>query len=240
MAGAANNRTKAATRGEPRRAQANGASGRAGRQATAPKGAQNDRRWQEVLDAATAVFYEKGYQAATLQDVASRVRLLAPSLYYYINTKEDLLFAVLERAHRIAMEQIVEPPSLAAASAEVRLAAFIRRWMKGTYPPEGRILDRDLRFLSTKRRTEVISWRDRLDHFVRDIVRQGIEEGTFDPSVEPSVAASTVFVVLNSTPAWWKPSGPLSYEDLAEWYVSLFLKGLTASGREVQDLTSIR
>ena len=51
-----------------------------------PRGTLNDRRWQEVLDAAAALFEAKGYQATTLQDVASRVQLLAPSLYYYIKT----------------------------------------------------------------------------------------------------------------------------------------------------------
>ena len=70
-------------------------------EALSPRGTLNDRRWQEVLDAAAALFEERGYQATTLQDVASRVQLLAPSLYYYIKTKEDLLFSVMKRAHEI-------------------------------------------------------------------------------------------------------------------------------------------
>src|SRR5579872_3800829 len=92
-----------------------------------PRGTLNDRRWQEVLDAAAALFEEKGYQATTLQDVASRVQLLAPSLYYYIKTKEDLLFSVMKRAHQLGLALLDEPPDVAGADAEARLAAFIRQ-----------------------------------------------------------------------------------------------------------------
>lgn len=193
-----------------------------------PRGTLNDRRWQEVLDAAAALFEQKGYQATTLQDVASKVQLLAPSLYYYIKTKEDLLFAVMSRAHQLGLSLLEEPAELAGADAPTRLAAFIRRWMGGTYPPRIRVVERDIRFLSEEHRAEVLAWRDRMDHFVASIVLQGIEEGAFDSSVDPGVAASTLFVVLNATPSWFKESGRISYLQLTEWYVRLFLAGLRA------------
>ena len=191
-----------------------------------PKGTLNDRRWQEVLDAAAATFDEKGYQAATLQDVATRVDLLAPSLYYYIKTKEDLLFGVMQRAHQLGLRLIEEAPELAGADAETRLVEFIRRWMGGTYPPEVRMVERDLRHLSPARQAEVMGWRDRMDHYLEDIVRQGVTDGTFDADLEPSVVASTLFVVLNSTPTWWRASGRRSYAELTEWYAKLFAGGL--------------
>jgi AcrR family transcriptional regulator len=194
----------------------------------APKGTLNDRRWQEVLDAAAATFDEKGYQAATLQDVATRVSLLAPSLYYYIKTKEDLLFAVMQRAHHLGLRLLEEPPGVRNADAQTRLVEFIQRWMGGTYPPEIRIVERDLRFLSAEHQAEVLGWRDRMDHFVEDLVRQGVGEGLFDGDLEPSVVASTLFVVLNATPTWFRVSGRRSYAELTEWYARLFVGGLRA------------
>jgi TetR/AcrR family transcriptional regulator, cholesterol catabolism regulator len=191
-----------------------------------PRGTLNDRRWQEVLDAAAELFEERGYQATTLQDVASRVQLLAPSLYYYIKTKEDLLFAVMQRAHQLGLSLIEEPEEFAGEDAETRLLSFIRRWMGGTYPPQIRVVERDLRFLSDEHQAEVLDWRDRMNHYVKGIVRQGIEEGSFDRSVEPGVAASTLFVVLNSTPTWFREPGRMSYADLTDWYARLFVAGL--------------
>ena len=63
-----------------------------------PKTAAKRRnRHEEVIDAAVQIFYEKGYSAAAIQDVADAV--LKGSLYYYINTQEDALFRICERAH---------------------------------------------------------------------------------------------------------------------------------------------
>lgn len=190
-----------------------------------PRGASNDRRWQEVLDAAAALFEEKGYQATTLQDVASAVKILAPSLYYYINTKEDLLFSVMRRAHEFGLTFLEEPADLAEADAETRLEAFIRRWMGGTYPAL-RVVERDIRFLSGDRQREVLGWRDQMDHFVAGIVRQGVNEGAFDKTVDPGVASTTLFVVLNATRTWFREPGRISYTELTDWYVRLFLAGL--------------
>ena len=191
-----------------------------------PRGTLNDRRWQQVLDAAQALFEEKGYQATTLQDVASKVQILAPSLYYYIKTKEDLLFSVMKRAHQLGLALLDEPPEVAGADAVTRLAAFIRQWMGGTYPPQIRVVERDIRFLSEERQAEVLGWRDRMNHFVADIIRQGIGEEAFDPSTDPIVAASTLFVVLNATPTWFREPGRLTYRQLTDWYTRLFLRGM--------------
>ena len=54
------------------------------------------------------------------------------------------------------------------------------------------------------------------------------EEGSFDVSTDPTVAASTLFVVLNATPTWFREPGRLSYAELTDWYTDLFLKGMRA------------
>ena len=65
---------------------AKAARGRRGRTSTA-----SDQRWREIVDAAAAVFQRKGYEAASTADVADAVGMLKGSLYYYINSKEELL-----------------------------------------------------------------------------------------------------------------------------------------------------
>jgi AcrR family transcriptional regulator len=198
-----------------------------------PRGALNERRWQEVLDAAAGLFEQKGFQATTLQDVASAVKILAPSLYYYIRTKEDLLFSVMRRAHEFGLALLEEPADLSGAGAETRMEAFIRRWMGGTYPPPIRVVERDIRFLSAEHRREVLAWRDEMDDYVAGIVAQGIEEGVFDSSVDPGVAASTLFVVLNATRTWFREPGRISYLELTDWYAGLFLAGLRSGSLPV-------
>src|SRR6476646_2120443 len=69
-----------------------------------PRGTRNEKRWAAVIDAAEQVFLERGYQAASLKEIANRVGMLKGSLYYYIDTKEDLLFEIVRRAHQSGLE----------------------------------------------------------------------------------------------------------------------------------------
>src|SRR6195952_1565035 len=59
-----------------------------------------EERWSELIEVATDVFYAKGYDAASLQDIADRLGMLKGSLYYYIQSKEDLLFDVISTVHQ--------------------------------------------------------------------------------------------------------------------------------------------
>src|ERR1700744_339601 len=61
--------------------------------------ANGARREREVLDAATKVFSSRGYADASVQDIADELGILKGSLYHYIDSKEDLLFRLLEETH---------------------------------------------------------------------------------------------------------------------------------------------
>lgn len=52
-------------------------------------------RMQEILDCAANLFYKKGYHVTTIEDLANEVGMLKGSLYYYIKSKEDLLYQLL-------------------------------------------------------------------------------------------------------------------------------------------------
>jgi AcrR family transcriptional regulator len=56
-----------------------------------------DTRRAELVDASTALFLHKGYEAAMVSDVVKRVGVAQGTFYYYFKTKEDVLDAVLEK-----------------------------------------------------------------------------------------------------------------------------------------------
>lgn len=83
-------------------------------------------RDQEILEAAVAIFAEKGYAAASLQDVADAVGLMKGSLYHYIDSKESLLFRIFNEAHAQADLIIEAIEELNLAPGE-KLREFTRR-----------------------------------------------------------------------------------------------------------------
>jgi AcrR family transcriptional regulator len=83
------------------------------------------QRRDEIIDAATAVFQVKGYEAGSLDDVAEALDLRKGSLYYYIRSKAELLYFIFDRAISKALHRI-EMLSLPDASPQERLEALIR------------------------------------------------------------------------------------------------------------------
>src|SRR2546421_12664685 len=74
-----------------------------------------EERWSELIEVATAVFYAKWYDAASLQDIADRLGMLKGSLYYYIQSKEALLYDVIKTVHEEGLANI---ESLAAGEGD--------------------------------------------------------------------------------------------------------------------------
>jgi AcrR family transcriptional regulator len=193
-----------------------------------PKGSLNVARWNEILEAAAAVFHEKGYQAARIEDIATRVGILKGSLYYYIESKEDLLYALTAGGHTQGLATIEEDDETRAADASTRLGAFILRWM-AMVPNTGeyaRVTEREVRLLGDDRRAEVMAMRNTMHRYLRGIIEQGIAGGEFDGGTDPGVATNSIFELLNSTVRWFRPTGRLSYDDLAHFYKTFVLGGL--------------
>jgi AcrR family transcriptional regulator len=196
--------------------------------ATVPKGTLNVERWNEVLDAAGQIFYEKGYHASRIEDIAARVGILKGSLYYYIDSKEDLLYALSIAGHKKGLATIEEDEATRAADARTRLGRFIERWMDmmPANPEYAPIAENDARYLNGERRAEVMEMRNDMHRYVRRIIEQGIAEGHFDPATDPGVATNSIYEVLNGTIQWFRPTGRLSHRDVGEFYKALVLRGL--------------
>ena len=85
------------------------------------------RRHLEVLEAAARVFHEKGYESTSIQDIADAVGILKGSLYYYITSKEDLLFEILQDVHEQGLRNLerirIEGDLCGRASCRIRARA---------------------------------------------------------------------------------------------------------------------
>ena len=79
---------------------------------------------EEILKAAAEVLSQKGYEAATMKDIASEVELTAASLYYHFRNKEELILAVLETGVHHAVSR-VSPIAQSSLSAKEKLRGWL-------------------------------------------------------------------------------------------------------------------
>ena len=115
--------------------------------AAPPKGTLNAARWNEILDAAAVVFSEKGYRAARIEDIAAGVGILKGSLYYYIESKEDLLYALTVGGHTKGLATIEEDDDTRACRPRDPPWRLHRTWiaMVPTTGEYAQMTERDVR-----------------------------------------------------------------------------------------------
>jgi TetR/AcrR family transcriptional regulator, cholesterol catabolism regulator len=193
-----------------------------------PRARNHEDRWADIIERAGTIFYQKGYEATSLQDIADAVGMLKGSIYYYIKTKEDLLYELVTRAQDMFEATLEEDDETAQSPAPVRLRAFIGRWMALTSRQRewGLVAEREFMRLSKRRLKRVIERRDEFTSYVKDIIRQGIAEGAFDPSTDESVGATAIFELMKTSHLWHRPSGPLTMAELGDWYATFAIRGL--------------
>lgn len=194
-----------------------------------------------MLEQAAAIFHAKGYQAATIQDIADELGMLKGSLYYYISTKEDMLFEIVRDYHdstRAYFEQIlaadepvvdklrrfVETETTHIAHHLVRSSLFFTEW----------------RSLSPERRDAIVAERDRHDLFVRQCIEHAQHEGLFRRDLDARVAAYGVLGMVNSVYRWFDPDGPSTAEDIGREFADLVIGGLSARPAGLNPRTGAR
>ncbi len=187
-----------------------------------------ETRRQQIENAASVLFRERGYAATSVRDIAQVLNLQGASLYAHVASKEDLLWSIVERAAG-RFEAAAAPIVTNDAPAPQRLRAMVHAHVRVVTDDLGNavsFLD-EWRFLSAERRTAVGLLRDRYESRFRQVIAQGVESGDFAQGTDPRLAATWLLSALNGIATWYRPDGELTPDSIAERYADLFLGGLT-------------
>src|SRR5579862_4397091 len=84
-----------------------------------------DRRLAEILDYATEIFAEKGYDGASMRDLSRLSGISLAGLYYYFESKEKLLYFIQQHTFSTIMQRLRERLAV-SSDPEERLRIFIR------------------------------------------------------------------------------------------------------------------
>ena len=169
--------------------------------AKAPK-----KRDREVLDAAARVFYERGYSDASVQDVADELGILKGSLYHYIDTKEDLLFRLLQETHDEIYEILEEVAALEGLNPLERLEIYIRKQVEYNIDNLLRVsvYYHDLERLTEERRKAIVGRRREHEQWVIGLIGEAQSSGLADPNLDPKIAARCIFATIIWTYRWFR------------------------------------
>jgi TetR/AcrR family transcriptional regulator, cholesterol catabolism regulator len=200
------------------------------------------RREQEVLDAALSVFHEHGYEGASIEDIADVLGILKGSLYYYITSKEDLLFRIVSEVHEDVQRLMEEAAQQRDLPPLERLAFYIRLQVEYNARNLVRIsvYYREIRQLSEARLTEIRRRRRSQDQVVSAMIEEAKVRGEIDATVDPSLASQCVFGTIIWVYTWYSPKSGVSPQELAETCVRYALTGLTRMNEDGADAAAKR
>jgi AcrR family transcriptional regulator len=190
------------------------------------------KRDRQIIDAAARLFRERGYADTSVQDVATEIGLLKGSLYYYIDSKEDLLFRVLEDVHEDAKHILDDVGSMDAPPLD-RLAAYVRGHVEFNLRNLAKVAVyyHDFALLAPERRAVIIEQRRQYGKFVVGLIEEAQRAGDVAPDVDPRVAAYSALGMVNWVYTWYRPVGEAAPEELANLIADIVVGGLRAAHR---------
>jgi AcrR family transcriptional regulator len=180
----------------------------------------------DILDAAAQVIRQKGFHGASMADIAEAVQLQKASLYHHVNSKQDILLALLDRALEMLFEQIdviAKQPLPADEKLRQMVQVYLRLLAENS--DLSAVLLFEHRSLEPDQHKRHIPNRDRFEALWRDAIEDGIREGVF-VCPDAALTVRALMGILNWTLTWYSPEGLLSIEQIADHYTNLLLNGL--------------
>ncbi len=206
----------------------------------------SERRQQKlstILEHATEVFHEKGYEGASMRDLSRATGMSLAGLYHYFESKEKLLYLIQRDTFETIVERLQRTLS-EVSDPEERIRAVITNHLGY--------------FLANQRAMKVLSHEDEvltgtLGDEVREIKRRYYQicRGLINElkvarglQLNPRIAVLSLFGMMNWIYTWYRPSVDDDAAALARGMGDIFLRGIVgntteaAEGAQTKDVSS--
>ena len=179
-----------------------------------------------LTNVALGVFADRGYDGASMDDVARAAGITKAAIYHHVGSKEELLARGLERA-LTALFGILAEPQASDGRALDRLHYVVRSVAKLALGvlPELTVLVRVRGNSETER--DALARRRAFDEAIGSLVREAQAAGDVDASFDAAVLTRLIFGMCNSVVEWYRPDGPLDPGALAATIERLVFEGIT-------------
>ena len=180
----------------------------------------------DIYTKAAEIFHAQGFDATSMSNIAAAVDLTKAGLYYYIESKEDLLYAIMNYAMEKLETMVIEPSRKFEDPVE-RLKSIIARHAR--LLTEGNksitILTDEIEGLKPEHRKQILERKRVYMEFVRDTLEALRAAGKLR-DVNSTVATFSLFGTLLWLPRWYDPEGPLNHDQIVEEITNIATGGL--------------
>jgi AcrR family transcriptional regulator len=196
------------------------------------KAPDHETQREQILELAAAKFAQTSYPSTSMSDLAAASGTSKARLYHYYESKEAILFDLLDRYTKRLMLIIAEVEGAShrrGLGERQTFAELVRAFLVEYETSHSRhvALLNDVKYLEDAQREVVLDrQRDIVAAFARQLARAYPERVTKD---NQTALTMMVFGMINWTFTWLKPGGKLGYTEFAEQVVDMIEHGLTGS-----------
>jgi AcrR family transcriptional regulator len=177
---------------------------------------------QRLVEAAIAAFAERGYQATTTRDIASRAGMSPAALYVHYPSKEQLLYEISRSGHTGALEVLKTVPDGTPADRLSRMVAAFTTWHAEHYSI-ARVVQYELAALSPEHLAEVAAIRREITHAIESALTEGVADGSFAVPDIPGTALALLSMSIDVA-RWFDSGRRQSPAALGSLYADLALR----------------
>jgi len=190
-----------------------------------------DSTVHRLLDAAVALFSRQGYAATSTREVAALLGMQKASLYYHIESKEDLLYFICKSA----LEQIRSDVETAIGEVDdplERTRTLICNHVESMLrsKDEHATMLTEMYSLSKDRLASIVALREGYVDLVRSILREAQKAGALREDIDARYLTLALLGLLNRVLVWYRRRGPLSPTQLGQLLAVIFLAGVAPVG----------
>lgn len=189
---------------------------------------------ETILEAAAQIFSQRGFHAASMQDIAHAVNLQKASLYHHVASKQELLVELLDKALDLMIDELTGVLSQSLPVAQrlhLAVAAYLN--LLAEHRNLAAVLLLEYRSLDLEYRARHQPRRDRFEYLWRNLIEEGVQNGEFC-CTDSAMTARALLGALNWFITWYRPDGPLNPTQISQIFTVLFLNGLRTTQVEVQ------
>lgn len=178
-----------------------------------------------MLQAAAQLFNERGFHATSLDDIAARLNVSKPTLYYYVKSKDQILLECVRQGLQMMLEGIEETRN-AGGKAIDQLMTCMSIYARIVTMDFGmcliRVSDEEL---PTESRKELRRLKSDIDMEFRRLVAEAVSQGSIK-ECDPKMTAFLIAGALSWIGRWYQPAGEYQPEDIAAQFISTLRNGI--------------
>ena len=181
---------------------------------------------KEINGVVTRLFAQKGYHNTSMREIARDLGMNQSSLYHYFDSKEDILYALLNDAIDDALGTLEEicGSDLSPHGKLNQVLSFYTNYYAGDQD-RLRLLVNEQGNLGNEYRQVLIEKERRYVRLIQSILKDLADEGRMK-TIPPSVAAFAFFGMVHYTIKWYDKNGPVKSGELADYFLEIFTEGI--------------